>query len=156
MPVEILVTVRRIKIYYLSDSHPQIVRIYFFWGPRSSGLAEDCNLYTKQVESVESSVLEKRETSIAKARAWVSRAEWDWVLKRNQYGEWRRSRHSGRRVSLNWTQSNIIRLKELRFHLHRFFNLFVNAWPHLWHKKIHGFGMVGVVKIQGTCLVRYA
>ena len=48
---------------------------------------------------------------------------------------WRRSRHSERRVFLNWTQSNIIRLQELRFHLHRFFNLFVNAWPHLWHKK---------------------
>ena len=33
MPLEILVTVRRIKIYYLSDSQPQIIRIYFFLMP---------------------------------------------------------------------------------------------------------------------------
>ena len=47
---------------------------------------------------------------------------------------WRRSRHSDRRVFLNWTQSNIIRLQELRFDLHRFLNLFVNAWRHFWHR----------------------
>ena len=34
----------------------------------------------------ESSVREKREMSIVQARAWASRAKWDWVLKRNQYG----------------------------------------------------------------------
>ena len=39
------------------------------------------------------------------------------------------------RVFLNWTQSNIIRLQELRFDLHCSFNLFVNAWPRLWPKK---------------------
>ena len=39
------------------------------------------------------------------------------------------------RLFLNWTQSNIIRLQELRLDLHRFFNLLVNAWPHLWRKK---------------------
>ena len=52
------------------------------------------------------------------------------------------------RLFLNWSQSNIIRLQELRFDLHRFFNLFVNAWPHLWHKKIHGCGIAEVVKIK--------
>ena len=39
------------------------------------------------------------------------------------------------RLFLNWPQSNIIRLQELRLDLHRFFNLLVNAWPHLWRKK---------------------
>ena len=38
------------------------------------------------------------------------------------------------RVFLNWTQSNLIRLQELRFDLHRFVNLFFNVWPHLWRK----------------------
>ena len=59
------------------------------------------------------------------------------------------------RVFLNWTQSNIIRLQELRFDLHRFFNLFVNVWPHLWHKTLrmwHGRSREN----QGTRLVRYA
>ena len=47
---------------------------------------------------------------------------------------WRRSRLADSRVFLNWTQSSIIRLQELRFDLHRFFNLFVNAWRHFWHR----------------------
>ena len=47
---------------------------------------------------------------------------------------WRRSGLADSRVFLNWTQSNIIRLQELRFDLHRFFNLFVNAWRHFWHR----------------------
>ena len=47
---------------------------------------------------------------------------------------WRRSGLADSRVFLNWTQSNIIRLQELRFDLHRFLNLFVNAWRHLWHR----------------------
>ena len=39
------------------------------------------------------------------------------------------------RVFLNWTQSDIIRLQELWFDLHCFFNLFVNALPRFWHKE---------------------
>ena len=44
-------------------------------------------LQKKSAFTPESSVLEKRETSIVKAGAWASRAKWDWVLKKNQYGD---------------------------------------------------------------------
>ena len=47
---------------------------------------------------------------------------------------WRRNGNADSRVFLNWTQSNVIRLQELRFDLHRFLNLFVNAWRHFWHR----------------------
>ena len=33
------------------------------------------------------SVLEKRETSTAKARAWASRANWETGFHKNQYGD---------------------------------------------------------------------
>ena len=65
-----------------------------------------------------------------KARAWASRAKENWFLTRNQCGDWTRRT----RVLFKWTRSNIIRLQELRFNLHRFFDVFVNAWPHLWHR----------------------
>ena len=76
------------------------------------------------------SALEKRETSIVKARVWASRAKENWVLKRNQYGDWTRRTC----VLFKWTLSNIIRLQELRFDIHRFVDLFGNGWSHLCHR----------------------
>ena len=118
----------RFTIYLTHKSYEYI----FFLVPRSSGLAKGC--ITKQLESVYARVECGRETR--NEYCIISRVS---LTRQMRLGPkkkpiWRRSGNADSRVFLNWTQSNIIRLQELRFDLHRFLNLFVNAWRHFWHR----------------------
>ena len=113
--VEELVTVRS-YIFYLSHSqiakvHEQVIgrEMFIFLTPLSAFLR----------------VLEKHETSPAKARARRTRQSRDWV-PRNQYGDGLLTRQN--MCVVNWIKSNKIRLLELGFELQQFFYLLGNTW----------------------------